>query len=88
MPKQTLLSKNYDEGARRAYRDQRGIFRTHTNASAAPGAGPVGLLGTSSSSLPTVERALVEMESGLGRCAGAPPVLTLPTLEHTKAHAK
>ncbi|KAN0140383.1 hypothetical protein V8E53_001592 [Lactarius tabidus] len=69
---------------RRADRDPRGIFRTPTDASAAPAAGLVGPLGSSSFSLPTVERALAEMEGssgatlgGLGRRAGAPtsPIL-------------
>jgi hypothetical protein len=83
-PEQDFLSKNYDENARRADRDPRGIFRTPTDASAAPAAGLVGPLGSSSFSLPTVERALAEMEGssgatlgGLGRRAGAPtsPIL-------------
>ena len=61
-PEQAFLTKNYDENARRADRDPRGIFRTPTDASAAPAAGLVGPLGASSFSLPTVERALAEME--------------------------
>jgi len=83
-PEQAFLSKNYDENARRADRDPRGIFRTPTDASA-PAPGIVGPLGSSSFSLPTVERALAEMEGAsagatLGgglRRAGAP---TSPTL--------
>jgi dynein light intermediate chain 1 len=86
-PEQAFLAKNYDENARRADRDPRGIFRTPTDASAPPSAGLVGPLGSSSFSLPTVERALAEMEGsgagaslgglGLGRRAGAPtsPIL-------------
>jgi dynein light intermediate chain 1 len=79
-PEQAFLLKNYDENARRADRDPRSIFRTPTDASAPPAAGLVGPLGLSSFSLPTVERALAEMEGsssgatpggGLG-CAGAP----------------
>lgn len=79
-PEQAFLAKNYDENARRADRDPRGIFRTPTDASA-PAAGLVGPLGSSSFSLPTVERALAEMEGntvgGLGKRAGAPtsPIL-------------
>ncbi|KAF8261673.1 dynein 1 light intermediate chain [Lactarius quietus] len=83
-PEQAFLSKNYDENARRADRDPRGIFRTPNDASAPPTAGLVGPLGSSSFSLPTVERALAEMEGssggatlGLGRRSGAPtsPIL-------------
>ncbi|KAH9036025.1 dynein light intermediate chain-domain-containing protein [Lactarius deliciosus] len=86
-PEQAFLAKNYDENARRADRDPRGIFRTPTDASAPPAAGLVGPLGSSSFSLPTVERALAEMEGssagtslgglGLGKRAGAPtsPIL-------------
>ena len=74
-PKQAFLSKNYDEDARRADSDQRGIFRTLTNSSAAPAPGLIRLLGTSSFSLPTVERTLMEMEgsSGLERRVVAGP---------------
>ena len=80
-PEQAFLAKNYDENARRADRDPRGIFRTPTDASAAPAAGLVGPLGASSFSLPTVERALAEMEGGLGRRAGAgAPTSTSPVL--------
>jgi dynein light intermediate chain 1, cytosolic len=83
-PEQAFLSKNYDESARRADRDPRGIFRSPVDASAPPAAGLVGPLSSSSFSLPTVERALAEMESGgsgattlsagmsLGKRAGAP----------------
>jgi hypothetical protein len=85
-PEQAFLLKNYDENARRADRDPRGIFRTPTDASAPPAAGLVGPLGSSSFSLPTVERALAEMEGassgatlggGLRRAGGAPtsPIL-------------
>ncbi|KAN0140396.1 hypothetical protein V8E53_001605, partial [Lactarius tabidus] len=56
-PEQAFLSKKYDENARR------GIFRTPTDASAAPAAGLVGPLCSSSFSLPTLERALAEMEA-------------------------
>ncbi|KAH9983550.1 DLIC-domain-containing protein [Russula compacta] len=83
-PEQAFLAKNYDENARRADRDPRGMFRSPVDASAPPAAGLVGPLGSSSFSLPAVERALAEMEGGggsgvtlgagmgLGRRAGAP----------------
>ena len=55
------------------------MFRSPVDASAPPAAGLVGPLGSSSFSLPTVERALAEMEGassgttlGLGRRTGAP----------------
>ncbi|KAI0252051.1 hypothetical protein BJV78DRAFT_1361192 [Lactifluus subvellereus] len=82
--KQTFLAKNYDENARRADRDPRGIFRSPADPSAPPAAGLVGPLGSSSFSVPMVERALAEMESGgsgattlnvgtgLGKRGGAP----------------
>lgn len=80
-PDQALLAKNYDENARHADRNPRGIFRTPTDASAAPVAGLVDPLGASSFSLPTIERALAEMEGYLGRCTGVgAPTSTLPTL--------
>jgi len=65
-PEQAFLAKNYDENARRADRDPRGIFLTPTDASAAPPTGLVGPLGSSSFSLPTVERAMAEMEGSGG----------------------
>jgi len=78
-PEQAFLSKNYDENARRADRDPRGMFRSPVDATAPPAAGLVGPLGSSSFSLPAVERALAEMEGGsssttlgVGRRAGAP----------------
>jgi len=71
-PEQAFLAKNYDENARRADRDPRGAFlRSPVDASAPPAAGLVGPLGPSSFSLPTVERALAEMEgSGMGTTLG------------------
>ncbi|KAN0140377.1 hypothetical protein V8E53_001586 [Lactarius tabidus] len=78
-PEQAFLAKNYDENPRRADRDPHGIFRTPTDASAAPAAGLVGPLCSSSFSFPTVERALVETGEAvaprfgvLGRGASAP----------------
>ncbi|KAH8984242.1 dynein light intermediate chain-domain-containing protein [Lactarius akahatsu] len=73
-PEQAFLAKNYDENARRADRDPRGIFRTPTDASAPPAAGLVGPLGSSwrASSAGTSLGGL-----GLGKRAGAPtsPIL-------------
>jgi len=55
------------------------MFRSPVDATALPAAGLVGPLGSSSFSLPAVERALAEMEGGssgttlgVGRRAGAP----------------
>jgi hypothetical protein len=42
MLEQTFLVKDYDENERRADRYPRGIFRTTTDASAAPAAGLIG----------------------------------------------
>ncbi|KAI0258485.1 dynein light intermediate chain-domain-containing protein [Gloeopeniophorella convolvens] len=67
-PEQAFLAKNYDENARRADRDPRGIFRSPTDA---PAAGLVGPLGASSFSLPTVERALAEMEHNAGTASAS-----------------
>ncbi|KAH8094829.1 dynein light intermediate chain-domain-containing protein [Cristinia sonorae] len=61
-PEQVFLAKNYDENSRRADRDPRGAFRNPTENSAA---GIVGPMGSSSFSLPNVEKALSNMESGL-----------------------
>jgi dynein light intermediate chain 1 len=63
---QDFLVKNYDEKARRANRDPRGIFRTPTDVSAAPAAGLVGPLDASSFSLLTVEHAGAPASSTLG----------------------
>jgi len=78
-PEQAFLAKNYDENARRTDRDPRGAFRSPVEASAPPAAGLVGPLGSSSFSLPTVERALAEMEGigtgttlGVGKRGGGP----------------
>ena len=79
-PEQAFLAKNYDENARHADHDPRGIFLTPTVASAPPAARLVGALGLSSFSLPTAKRVLAEMEGrsmgGLRR-GGAP---TSPSL--------
>jgi dynein light intermediate chain 1 len=59
------LAKNYDENAKKPDRDPRGAFRNPADLTGAA-AGIVGPLGSSSFNLPTVERALSEMEVGLG----------------------
>jgi len=63
-PEQAFLAKNYDENAKKPDRDPRGAFRNPTELSGA--AGIVGPLGSSSFNLPNVERALTEMEVGMG----------------------
>ncbi|RXW25406.1 hypothetical protein EST38_g437 [Candolleomyces aberdarensis] len=80
---QTFLSKHYDDNAKKTDRDPRGAFKNPADMAA----GIVGPLGSSSFSLPNVERALSEMESAMGpagasnlgtgpagRLAGRPPV--------------
>ncbi|THH19895.1 hypothetical protein EW146_g1335 [Bondarzewia mesenterica] len=62
-PEQAFLAKNYDENSKKSDRDPRGMFRNPAEAS---GAGIVGPLGSSSFNMPNVERALSEMEGGLG----------------------
>ncbi|KAN0140423.1 hypothetical protein V8E53_001632 [Lactarius tabidus] len=80
-PEQAFFAKNYDENARRADCDPRGIFRTPT---AAPAAGLVRPLRSSSFSVQTVEHALAEVKGssdatlgGIGRPVAAPtsPIL-------------
>jgi len=66
MAEQAFLAKHYDENAKKPDRDPRGAFRNPTDTAAA---GIVGPLGSSSFNLPTVERALSEMEAGLGTSA-------------------
>jgi len=72
-PEQTFLAKNYDENTKKPDRDPRGAFRNPADLTAAA-AGIVGPLGSSSFSLPNVERALTEMESGMGSGTGMAPV--------------
>lgn len=64
-PEQAFLAKNYDENAKKPDRDPRGAFRNPADLTAAA-AGIVGPLGSSSFNLPNVERALTEMEVGIG----------------------
>ena len=68
-PEQAFLAKNYDENAKKPDRDPRGAFRNPADLTGAA-AGIVGPLGSSSFSLPTVERALTEMEIGIGGGSG------------------
>ena len=65
VPEQAFLAKNYDEYSKKSDRDPRGAFRNPTDFAGAA-AGIVGPLGSSSFNLPNVERALSEMESGIG----------------------
>ena len=69
VPEQAFLAKNYDENSKKPDRDPRGMFRNPTESS---GAGIVGPLGSSSFSMPNVERALSEMEGGAGAQAPEP----------------
>lgn len=62
-PEQAFLAKNYDENSKKPNQDPRTAFRSPTENAAA---GIVGPLGSSSFNLPTVERALTEMEAGMG----------------------
>ncbi|KAG6910765.1 hypothetical protein DXG01_007652 [Tephrocybe rancida] len=71
-PEQAFLAKNYDENAKKPDRDPRGAFRNPTDLAGAT-AGIVGPLGSSSFSLPNVERALTEMEVGIAGAPGAGP---------------
>ncbi|KAG9317814.1 dynein light intermediate chain-domain-containing protein [Chiua virens] len=63
MAEQAFLAKHYDENSKKPDRDPRGAFRNPTDTATA---GIVGPLGSSSFSLPNVEKALADMESGLG----------------------
>ncbi|EIW76376.1 hypothetical protein CONPUDRAFT_168928 [Coniophora puteana RWD-64-598 SS2] len=79
-PEQAFLARHYDDNAKKPDRDPRGAFLRNPTTSAAEaavngaaggtgagaGAGIVGPLGNSSFSLPNVERALSEMEAGVG----------------------
>ncbi|TFK63540.1 dynein 1 light intermediate chain [Pluteus cervinus] len=69
-PEQAFLAKNYDENAKKPDRDPRGAFRNPADLAGAS-AGIVGPMGSSSFNLPTVERALSEMEVGIGGGASA-----------------
>lgn len=69
-PEQAFLAKNYDENAKKPDRDPRGAFRNPADLTAAA-AGIVGPLGSSSFSLPAVERALTDMEIGIGGGSGS-----------------
>ncbi|KAF4619559.1 hypothetical protein D9613_004983 [Agrocybe pediades] len=65
IPEQVFLAKNYDENAKKSDRDPRGAFRNPQDI-AGNSAGIVGPMGSSSFNLPNVERALTEMETGMG----------------------
>ena len=70
VPEQTFLGKHYEENAKKPDRDPRAAFRNTPDAS---GAGIVGPMGASTFSLPTVERALGEMEGGNSFAASVGP---------------
>jgi len=61
---------HYESNAKSSDRDPRQTFRNPTDPSNITGAGVVGPLGSSSFNLPTVERALVEMEGGANEKGG------------------
>lgn len=63
MAEQAFLAKHYDENSKKPDRDPRGAFR---NPAETATAGIVGPLGSSSFNLPNVEKALADMESGVG----------------------
>ena len=64
MPEQAFLARNYVENSKKGEKDPRGAFRSLTD-SGVHESGIVGPLRSSSFSLPSVERALVEMEGGI-----------------------
>jgi len=64
MPEQQFLAMHYEANAKSSDRDPRQTFRAPADPMQSFGAGVVGPMGSSSFSLPTVERALVEMEGG------------------------
>jgi dynein light intermediate chain 1 len=63
----------YDKNVRRADDNPHGIFHSLIDPSTPPAAGLVGLLGSSTFSLPAVERVLAEMEGGGIRRVGSAP---------------
>ncbi|KAJ7797310.1 dynein light intermediate chain-domain-containing protein [Mycena olivaceomarginata] len=82
-PEQAFLAKNYDENAKKPDRDPRGAFRDpadHTRAAAAGLVGPLG--GMPSFDLPTVDRVLAEMETGIN---GGPTQVPMPFDQSTRS---
>lgn len=71
MPEQSFLAKHYDENSKKPDRDPRASFRNPAELDGGS-AGVVGPLGSSSLSLPNVEKLLTEMEVGIGG-ANTPP---------------
>ncbi|KAF9450664.1 hypothetical protein P691DRAFT_809945 [Macrolepiota fuliginosa MF-IS2] len=63
MPEQTFLLKHYDENSKKADRDPRASFRNPTDLTTGAPAGIVGPLGSSSFSMPNVERVLNDLEN-------------------------
>lgn len=63
MPEQTFLLKHYDDNSKKADRDPRASFRNPTDLTTGAPVGIVGPLGSSSFSMPHVERVLNDMEN-------------------------
>ncbi|GJJ07202.1 hypothetical protein Clacol_001402 [Clathrus columnatus] len=66
IPEQQFLAMHYESIAKSSDRDPRQTFRAPNDPSNVTGAGVVGPLGSSSFNLPSVEKALVEMEGNSG----------------------
>lgn len=81
-PEQAFLAKNYDENSKKPNQDPRSAFRNPTESASA---GIVGPLGSSSFNLPNVERALTEMETGIGGGVTAGGVTLGPSANVTSA---
>ncbi|KZP20124.1 hypothetical protein FIBSPDRAFT_542861 [Athelia psychrophila] len=67
-PEQAFLAKNYDENSKKPNQDPRNAFK---DPMANAAAGLVGPLESSSFNLPSVDRALTEMEAGVAPASGA-----------------
>lgn len=80
MPEQTFLLRHYDENSKKADRDPRASFRNPTDLTTGAPAGIVGPLGSSSFSMPNVERVLNEMENS----TISPSNTANPAPEHRK----
>ncbi|KAH9833682.1 dynein light intermediate chain-domain-containing protein [Rhodofomes roseus] len=74
-PEQAFLARNYDENSKKPDRDPRGAFRNPNENIAA---GIVGPMGSSSFTLPNVERALTEMEGIVGGGSSSLGMSTAP----------
>lgn len=72
VPEQQFLAMHYESIAKSSDRDPRQTFRSPSDMSNTSGAGVVGPMGSSSFNLPSVERALVEMEGTSGTRSSNP----------------